>query len=64
MLNSQIYASGNTISVSQGGAFNQALVRAAHSSLGGGAALAAPSGIVKRAAVTDENYDFFANTCP
>jgi hypothetical protein len=64
VLNSQIYASSRTIVVFQGPVFNQAQVRVAHSLLSGGPIFSLHPGIIKCAAVTDQNYDFFANLCP
>jgi hypothetical protein len=64
VLNSQIYASTRTIYVFQGPVVNQAQVRVAHSLLSGGPIFSLSPGIVKCAAVTDQNYNFFANLCP
>jgi hypothetical protein len=57
--NSEISAPTNTITV-----LFQATVRVTHSLLGGGPAVNAAGTTLKCSAVTDENYDFFANTCP
>jgi hypothetical protein len=57
--NSQISASTNTINV-----LFQATVRVTHSLLSGGPAINSSGTTLKCSAITDENYDFFANTCP
>jgi hypothetical protein len=57
--NSQISASTDTINV-----ITQATVRVSQGLLGGGPAINGSGTILKCSAITDENYDFFANTCP